>query len=257
MIDAYIEQLNPDGSDEEDDPDVLTEFVLELGQDDKPSPGDCAMVIVCAPGPATVFLKALAPSLQPAPWRLKLKKEPERRFPPPPKPTKFLIGGSVSGEMVAVALLEKELPADLAFAWSSALLAGFPKASQVIFMDTIARAEWRLTADQEKPQEPHLAGLWTSAWSSDTPCPSIVALPSPNSMGGLPAALLSQCEAAKKRGLAALALQDGAHSMASTLVGFQALAPLLEGVGLECEKAPDLVKAMRQVLPPPSLNIYA
>lgn len=263
MMDALIDQLNPEGSDEEDDPAPLTEFVFELGEDDKSAPvgcviapKDCRAVIVCAPGPATVYLRTVLPSLTQTPWRLKLVKEPERLFPPPPKPTRFLAAGGVK-QAVAVAVLEREIPADLAFAWASALLAGFPEASEVIFIDRIARADWRLVGEQERPQEPHLAGLWTSAWSSEVPCINIAALPSPNFLSGLAAALLSLCEAARKRGLVALALQDGAHAMASTLVGFEALRPLLSDLGLECEKAADFVGAMRMLLPPPSLSIYA
>lgn len=267
MLESLIDHLNPEGSDEEDDPTPLSEFILDLGKDGDSSssgypssgsnlsPKECRAVIVCAPGPAAVYLQTVLPSLKPMPWSLKVMKEPERLFPPPPKPVRFLAAGSAK-QAVAVALLEKEIPIDLAYAWSSALLAGFPEASEVIFMDRIFRADWRLVGEQERPHEPNLSGLWTSAWSS-APCPGMTVLPSPNFLGGLAAALLSQCEAAHRRCLTALALQDGAHAMASSLVGFEVLRPLLSELGLECEKSPDFVEAMRQLLPPPSLAIYA
>lgn len=254
MLETLIDQLNPECSDDEDNTDELTQFTLEVQKDSgcTVTPLDCKAVIVCAAGPASAYLRALLPSLKPAPWLLKVVKEPERRFPPPPKPASFLVSGNV-----AVACLEKEIASDLTFAWSSALLAGFPEASQVIFMDTICRADWRVTNEQERPQEPHLAGLWSNAYGSEAPCPSIKVLSSPNFLGGLPAALLSQCEAGNKRCLAALALQDGAHVMASTLVGFEALRPLFVGIGIECEKSPDLVKAVETLVSSPSLAIYA
>jgi hypothetical protein len=260
MLESLIDQLNPDGSDEEDDPEALTEFVLDLGSSACTiSPDGYSTVIVCAPGAASIYLQALVPSLLPTPWLLKAVKAPERSFPPPPKAVSFLVASASSGEAVAVALLEKEVSADLAFAWSSALRDGFPKASQIIHMDVIARAEWRTVSEQERPQEPHLCGLWTSAWGAGSPCPSLAALPSPNFLGGLPAALLSQCEAANRRCLAAFALQDGAHIMASSLVGFNGLKPLLAGTGLPCEEAPDLVEAVNRVVLPPThhLGIYA
>jgi len=254
MLDALIDQLNPEGSDDEDNPEVLTKFGLEVRKDAgfTATPADVSAVIVCSGAPAAAYLRALAPSLRPAPWLLKVVKEPERIFPPPPKPTNFCTVGSV-----AVAFLEQEIVADLSFAWSSALIAGFPKASQIIYMDMICRADWCVTSEQERPQEPHLAGLWSSACGLDAPCPSLKVLPSPNFLGGVPAALLSQCEAANKQGLAAYALQDGAHCLASSLVGFEALRPLFSRIGLECEKAPDFVEAMKTLVPPPGMNIYA
>jgi hypothetical protein len=261
MLDALLNDLNPDGSDEEDDPAPLTEFMLAAAEGTT-KPEDCSSVIVCGPGAAGTFIKTMVPALKPVTWRFTVSKEPERRFPPPPKPPAFFTSSSSSGKSVAVAILERDIPVDLAYAWVSALRKGFPKSSEIVMLDMITVGEWKTIGEQERPQEPNLFGLWTSAWVSSgekgsSPCPGISALPSPNFLGGVAAALLSQCEAEQKRGLVALALQDGAHVMASSLVGFEGLRPLLVELGLECAKSPDFVEALRHVAAPNSRSIYA
>ena len=72
MHESLIDQLNPEGSDDEDDPAALTEFTLDVQQDAgcTTTPEECSAVIVCA-GSSSDFLKAVIPSLKPAPWVLK------------------------------------------------------------------------------------------------------------------------------------------------------------------------------------------
>mmetsp|Transcript_115589 Transcript_115589/g.338127 ORF Transcript_115589/g.338127 Transcript_115589/m.338127 type:complete len:266 (-) Transcript_115589:82-879(-) len=265
MIGGLLDQIQPDASDEEDDDWQDVDFVLEAAGGPQESaedvqPSSCRAVVVCSAGAATAFaLGAFA--LRPVGWRLDFAKErPLRAFPPPPKPPKFFVAGS--GEKpVAVALLEGPLPADLAGAWAEALLRGLGGAAEVLFLDRVFRAGWLAPGAQERPLEPHLCGLWTAAWGSEGPpgLGSLARLPAPNCIQGLGGALLTQCEAARGRCLAALALQDGAHLGESCVRAFAGLAPLLQELGLLPKdwSAPDFGETLRQVVPPPSMSIYA
>jgi hypothetical protein len=87
----------------------------------------------------------------------------------------------------------------------------------------------------------------------------LTALPTPNSVEGLGAALLTECEAAQRRCLIALALQDGAHLGEGSVHAFSGLAPLLQKLSLIAEgaKRPDYGAALRQVASPLSMSIYA
>merc|ERR1712087_644236 len=108
------------------------------------------------------------------------------------------------------------------------------------------------------PQEPHLCGLWTSAWSPEGPG-RLAAYPSPNAVEGVGAALLAECESAQRRCLLALALQDGAHLGEGSLHAFASLTPMLGKLALLPEGAhqPNYSKALRQVVSPLSMSIYA
>mmetsp|Transcript_50005 Transcript_50005/g.149342 ORF Transcript_50005/g.149342 Transcript_50005/m.149342 type:complete len:274 (+) Transcript_50005:91-912(+) len=273
MIGGLLDQIQPEASDEEDDEQPEIEFVFEASggpQEGVAGGGEavelsaCRAVLVCSSGAATAFaLSALV--LQPVPWRLGFAKgcPTPRAFPPPPKPPRFFtVGGAAGGAAVAVALLEAHVPADLAGAWTEALLAGLGGDAEVLFLDRVFRAGWLTLGGNERPLEPHLCGLWTSAWGCEGPTglgSCVARLPAPNVVEGLGAALLMQSEAAHRRCLVALALQDGAHLGEGCIRAFAFLAPLLQELGLLPSdwRPPDFSEAVRQVVPPASMSIYA
>merc|ERR1719433_1483433 len=261
MIHGLLDQLQPDASDEEDDdtPDVEFEFREGEASEAKSSmtPGKCRTLVVCGPGAATAFALG-AFSLQPVPWRLDFArgKGPARAFPPPPRPPRFHVPSG--GGATAVAILDGPLPEDLATAWAEALLAGFPEAEEVLYLDRVFRAGWRAACGEERPLEPHLCGLWTAAWGAAGPPGAPAALPAPNIVQGLAAALLTQCEASGRRCLAALALQDGAHLTEGCVRAFTSLGPSLQASGLISDSdRPKYNEAVKQVVSPLSMSIYA
>lgn len=266
MIHGFLDHIEPTVSDDEDDERPDAEFVFSAKEEGKVRPEGCTAVLVCGPGAATAYaLSALA--LTPVQWSLEVVKETvARTFPPPPRSPRFYLAGAAAegSPSVAVAILDAPVPGDLAAAWSEALLGAFGGA-EVLVLDRIFRAGWRIFGEQVRPQEPHLCGLWTAAWGADGPIggagasTTLAVLPAPNAVEGLGAALLTQCEAAKRRCLVALALQDGAHLGEGSLRAFESLAPLLQRLGLQQEGAvaPDYREAVRQAVPPPSLSIYA
>merc|ERR1711879_357743 len=87
----------------------------------------------------------------------------------------------------------------------------------------------------ERPQEPHLCGLWSAAWSTkgsaQAPMP-VASLPTPNIVEGVPAALLTHCETKQIRCLVALALQDGAQHGEGTFRAFDRLEQTFQDLGL-------------------------
>lgn len=265
MIHGFLDHIEPTVSDDEDDERPDAEFAFRSKEDGEVQPQSCKAVLVCSPGAATAYAIS-AFSLTPVQWSLEVVKETlERTFPPPPRSPRFYVacprGEGASRLQVAVALLEAPVPDDMAAAWSEALLSAFGEA-EVLVLDRIFRAGWRVFGDQERPQEPHLCGLWTASWGCNGPTAgagALAVLPAPNAADGLAAALLTQCEAARRRCLVALAVQDGAHLGEGSLRAFEGLAPLFERLGLRQEgaKAPDYQQAVRQTVPPSSLAIYA
>lgn len=263
MIHSFLDQIQPDASDEEDDERPEIQFTFG-SKDASPGvrPEACQALLVCGAGAATAYaISALA--LRPVPWTLEVVKETLlRTFPPPPRSPRFYVAGAGAAAPVAVALLEGPVPGDLAAAWSEALLGAFTGAAEVLVLDRVFRASWRTAAGSEQPQEPHLCGLWTAAWGADGP-PSgaggLAILPAPNAVEGVAAALLTSCEAEQRKCLVALALQDGAHLGEGSVRAFEALAPLLRRLALlpESGKPPDYREVLRQVVPPPSMSIYA
>lgn len=270
MLESLLSQLQPEVSDEEDEEALpAAEFIFELLEgvettDSIPLPAACGSIVICSPGAATAFVKT-AFSLRPAPWRLTLMKELERSFPPAPKPPCFFVAEGSGESVTAVVLLQNKVPDDLAHAWCEALLAGFAGAREVVLFDSIMSRELQLLAGQQRPQEPYLCGLWTAAWeaaaSSRAPRlgAAVVPLPCANVLESVAAALLTQCEAAQKPCLAALALQDGAHVVERCLSGFELLCPALMDLGILPPdwQAPNYREALRAVQKPLSMSIYA
>lgn len=263
MIHGLLDVLQPNASDDEDDDQVDIEFALR-STGDAPSAESVRAVVVCGPGAATAFALS-AFSLVDTPWSLGAVQGQAgpRAFPPPPKPARILLrqGAQEKGAPVAIVLVESAVAADFAGAWAEALLAGFSGATEIIFLDRIYRAAWYSSDGREKPQEPYLTGLWTAAWqSAGLPTKETVApLPKPNCIEGLGAALLSQCEELQKPCLAALTLQDGAHLGEGCVRGFERLRPVLIHIGLVSEdwQRPSYREAVRKVVPPPAMSIYA
>jgi len=268
MIGGLLEDVIPDVSDDEEQgapapaPQLALESTAAAGAE---APGGCRAVVVCGAGAASAFA-AGAFSLRPAPWRLATVKEIERRFPPPPKPPRFFVADGAKGA-TAFVLLDGPVPADLAGAWAEALLQGFGSAEKVLMLDRVFRAEWRSLLGEERPQEPYVCGLWTSRWPTAAGCGGSAVstallpppLPAPNAVEGLPAALLTQCEVARRPCLAAFTLQDGAHLGEGCLRGFERLRPALTELGLLPGdwQPPDYKEAIRAVVQPMSLSIYA
>jgi len=281
MINALIDQLEPPVSDEEDDgPDVEFTFRATAAAPESGAacqPADCRAVIVCGAGAAAAYaLSALAPT--PVPWTLEAQDTAGRVFPPPPKSPRFYTVGGQGAAHVALAVLDGPVPGDFTNAWTEVLLDAFAGAQDIVFLDRIFRAGWRVVRPKahqealpdaeriakglERPQEPYLCGVWTAACGPDGPLESderLPQLPSTNALEGVPAALLTRCEASCRRCLVALALQDGVHLAEGTVSAFEALAPLFRRLGaLHADsKAPDYREAVRAVVPPPSLSIYA
>lgn len=269
MLYSLLDHIQPEVSDDEQDeaPEAV-DFVVDVIEDQGQTPSaqlaDVKTLVVCGPGAASVFATATFPALRPAPWRLSPStKEGRRHFPALPKaPRCFAVEGSGNGgALAAFVLLEGPVAAEFASAWSEAVLAAFPGAAQVLFLDRILSGEWQGFEGQARPAEPHLCGLWTGS----TPPrlthlqQSVDPLPAPNCIQGIGAALLTQCEAGRRSCLAALAVQDGAHLLEGTLRGFERLFPVLEELGLLApgHRAPDYQPAMRKFMPPSNMSIYA
>jgi len=263
MIHGFLDSIEPTVSDDEDDERPHVEFVFRAKEEGEVRPESCKAVLVCGPGAASAYALS-AFTLTPVQWSIDIVKETlVRTFPPPPRSPKFYIVGSGAegSSSVAVALLEAPVPGDLAVSWSEAFLGAFANA-EVLVLDRIFRAGWRIFGDQERPQEPHLCGLWTASWGGNGPTDgagALAVLPAPNAVEGLAAALLARCEAERRRCLVALALQDGAHLGEGSLRAFEGLGPLFRRLGVQQDgaKAPDYREAVRQAVPPPSLSIYA
>lgn len=266
MIHRLLDQIQPDASDDEDGPSSDIDFNFTGAADGDVAPEKCRAVIVCGAGAASAFALSSFP-LRPLGWKLEQRKEStaSRAFPPPPKTPRFFAVGD-GHALAAVALLDGGVPDDLAMAWAECLLNALPEAQEVVVMDRIFRAEWA-NVGRGRPEEPHLCGLWTAGWGSAGPsCASgadssgrLSLLPVPNVVQGLGAALLSQCEAERRRCLVALSLQDGAHLGEGCLRAFEGLAPLLREMGAlpPGSKPPNYGEAVRKVVPPASMSIYA
>ena len=211
MIHGLLDHIQPCVSDDEDDqPDLEFAFTGTKSL-------DCKTLVICGPGPASAFaLQVFA--LQPLSWSFK-PKDSCRAFPPPPKSPSFFQVSDADG--VVVVVLDGPVAAEYATAWADELLLSF-EGAQVLFLDRILRAEW-CCPSCPRPDEPYLAGLWTSCSGERIP-----ALPAPNIVQGLGAAVLACCEAKSTRCTVALTLQDGAHLSEGCLKGYEALVPLLQ-----------------------------
>lgn len=286
MIHGLLDHMQPDASDEEDDERQEPRFVLrapEAKQDagdairsalaavrpEKAAaetdvrPEACGALVLCGPGAGTAYALSTF-ELKPLPWTFEVVKDTlESVLPPPPRSPKFFVVAGAGAEAlaapVAVAFLEAPVPPEMAASWTQALMEAFQGATEVLLLDRVFRAGWFAAGGGERPQEPHLCGLWTSAWGPEGPTPRPSAMPSPNSVEGLGAALLTECEVAQRRCLVALALQDGAHLAEGSLHAFSALSPMFRRLALlpAGAKKPNYGEALRQVVSPLSMSIYA
>ncbi|CAE7205637.1 unnamed protein product [Symbiodinium natans] len=213
MIHGLLDQIQACVSDDDDEqPDVS--FVLSGMKD-----VTCQTLVVCGPGPASAFaLQAF--NMVPLPLSLESKEDSPLRPLPPPRAPRFF----KASDGAVVAVLETHVSGEYAAAWAEALLSALGGKPQVVYLDRILRAEW-CSFDRCRPEEPYLAGLWTSAFSGSEK--AVPVLPAPNFVEGLAAALLSNCEARSWPCLVALALQDGAHMSEGCLHAFEALVPML------------------------------
>lgn len=255
MIHGLLEQMQPVVSDDEDDDIPYTSFVFCSQGGGDALPNSCKTVLICCPGAAAAYALT-AFSLVPVQWSMEVDKETLlRAYPPPPRSPKFYVA---AGGSVAVAILDAPVSNDLAYAWCDALLSAFGDA-EVIVLGQIFRASWRVCGHEEKPEEPHLSGLWTASCGGPLDGSRLALLPPPNAVDGLPAALLSRCEATRRRCVLALALQDGAHLGAGCLRAFEGLSPTFARLSLRAAdaKTPDYAEAIRLHLPPPALSIYS
>lgn len=288
MIHSLLDHIQPDASDEDDDERPEPRFALYTReaapspmavktQDDPAAfiraavaavpaatavqPEACRALVLCGPGAGTAYALC-AFELKPMPWTFQADKDTEENaFPPPPRSPKFFTAvgpGAAAEAPVAVAFLEAPVAPEFAASWAEAMLEAFSGAVEVVMLDRVFRAGWFAAGGGERPQEPHLCGLWTSAWPLEGPG-RVAAYPSPNAVEGVGAALLTECESAGRRCLVALALQDGAHLGEGSLHAFASLAPLLRRLSLLPEGAqkPNYSVALRQVVPPVSMSIYA
>lgn len=264
MIHGFLAFQEAPISDDEDDDRPDVDFIFRGHPEDSATlaPANCRALIVCAPGAASSFVKGAFP-LRRVAWQFETKGEPVRLIPTPPKtPSFFIIDGAKEGsgaEAVVFALLDGFVAPELATAWVETLLESFPSASDVFYLDHIFRNDYRRNADnKERPQEPHLCGLWTHA-RDKAKVEAIAPLPGPNTVEGTAAALLTQCEATRKRCLVALALQDGAHMGAGCLKAFEQLQAVFSGIGLMSEgwRGPDYDDVLRKTVHPPAMSIYA
>eukprot|EP00811_Abedinium_folium_P004212 NODE_13877_length_1141_cov_7.179487.p1 GENE.NODE_13877_length_1141_cov_7.179487~~NODE_13877_length_1141_cov_7.179487.p1 ORF type:complete len:288 (-),score=93.52 NODE_13877_length_1141_cov_7.179487:278-1045(-) len=254
MMHSIIGSMLAEGSDDEYDERPSVRFGFRMsGGSAEVDPGQCSAVVVCAAGAAEAFADSSL-RLRRVAWSLTAMDDVEvRRFPAAPKSPRFFT--SPAGN-VALALLAEPVPPELADAWVDALLAAFHAAKAFIVLDAAPRASWR---SSEPPDEPHLCGLWTSAWEGPPPVDGITVLPAPNAVEGLAASLLTCCEMERKRCLVALTLQDGLMVSGAALRAFHALLPLLLQLGLAPEDwAPpqDYREVVRKMLRPVGVAIY-
>ncbi|OLP91518.1 Proteasome assembly chaperone 1 [Symbiodinium microadriaticum] len=243
MIHGLLDQIQACVSDDDDEqPDVSFVFSGEHEL-------TCQTLVVCGPGPGSAFALQVF-DLLPLPVRLEpMEDSPVRALPPPRAPRFFK-----ASDGVVVAVLDTHVSGEYAVAWADTLLSTLKGRPQVLFLDRILRAEW-CSCDRRRPEEPYLAGLWTSAFNGSE---SVPALPPPNFVEGLAAALLSGCEARSWPCLVALALQDGAHMSEGCLLAYEALVPLLiELQVISSWQRPRYREALQKVIPPTSMSIYA
>lgn len=254
MIHGLLDQIQPGASDEEDDERDATEFCfVSPANGSGPDPATFKVIVVCAPGAASAFgLSSLAN--RPLPWTLEAKKG-EPVFPLPPKSPRFFACRDV--DHAALAVLDTSVAPEFAAAWCATFLQTFAGA-EVVFLDRVFRASWQADGESERPKEPHLACLWSSACASGG-LRGLQPLPLPNVLEGLGAALITSCEADRRTCVCALTVQDGAHLGEGCVRAFEALAPLLLELGVVSQgwRIPNLREAVRQVVPPASMNIYA
>mmetsp|Transcript_34980 Transcript_34980/g.99507 ORF Transcript_34980/g.99507 Transcript_34980/m.99507 type:complete len:262 (+) Transcript_34980:111-896(+) len=261
MIHGILASMEPIVSDGEEDESDEVNFVFRENASGTAAAAarDCSVLIICGPGAASAYALS-AFSLSKAPWTLDLENPGVRTFPPPPRTPRFF---TIEGSGAAVALLDQAVPTEFSIAFAEALLPAFGRADNVIFLDRVFRAGWRMACGEaERPQEPHLCGLWTSAWGPAGPLGkegALPRLPAPNAVEALQAAVLTRCQADGTCAMLALALQDGAHLGEGVVGAFEGLAPLLRRLGAlpEGASAPDYRAAVRMVVPPASMSIYA
>eukprot|EP00438_Fugacium_kawagutii_P008024 Skav209175 [mRNA] locus=scaffold1137:462861:463595:- [translate_table: standard] len=244
MIHGLLDQIQPSVSDDEDDqPDV--DFAFEGDR------SDCKTLVICGCGPASAFAGEVF-ALRPLAWTFK-PQDSIRVFPPLPTSPKFCEVADAEG--VVVVLLDAPVAAEYAVAWADGLLRsldGAHGAPAVLFLDRILRSEW---CSCPRPEEPHLAGLWTSC---SQPFELLPALPAPSIVQGLAAAVLASCEARSTKCIVAMTLQDGAHLSERCLQGFEGLVPLLQELQvIQTWQRPSYREALRKVIPPASMSIYA
>eukprot|EP00929_Paragymnodinium_shiwhaense_P004437 TRINITY_DN105386_c0_g1_i1.p1 TRINITY_DN105386_c0_g1~~TRINITY_DN105386_c0_g1_i1.p1 ORF type:complete len:257 (-),score=50.85 TRINITY_DN105386_c0_g1_i1:148-918(-) len=256
MIHGWLDSADaPPSDDEYEGGDLEFAFNSSAKAEDAPRSA-CKTVIVAGPGAPTAFVLSAFGKLQEVSWLFDLAEGQEAPIAPPlpPRPPKFYVA---SEGRVAVVLLDSPVAQELAPAWTEAFLDGFPADATVLFLGHIYRTEF-CAIGAERPQEPHLCGLWTAAVAPPA-CNAVAELPVPNVVGGVAAALLTHCEGTKRRCLVALTLQDGAHLGEGCVRAFERLLPFYEEAGLASKdwKAPDYRDALRKVVPQPKMGIYA
>jgi len=284
MIHGLLDFMQPDASDDEDDERQELRFEFQIREAAAPAEADaaaaiktalsavkpqaatvrpeaCSALVLCGPGAGHAYALSCF-ELKPMPWAFEVVKESVKsQVPPPPRSPKFFVaagaGAASLAGPVAVAFLEAQLSPEMAESWIEALLAAFKGATEVVLLDRVYRAGWFAAGGGEKPQEPHLCGLWSAAWGAEAPLAQV--LPAPNSIEGLGAALLTECEVAQRKGLVALALQDGAHLAEGSLHAFSGLTSLFRRLALMPEGAfkPKYTEALKQVVAPLAMSIYA
>lgn len=285
MIHAYLDHMDAPASDDEDDrrPDVR--FVLKTAAEDAKSAGSpaaadvafappgrgaspaaCAAIVVCGPGAASAFAASAFDGLRAVPWTLEVVGGvAPRQLPRPPASPRFLTTAADEASSVALVLMVEPVPGELASAWVEALLNAFSAATQVVFLDRLFRAEYR---SDERPQEPHLTGLYTAAWAAaanaekkECVSSAVATLPGPNFVEGAAAALLTACEGEQRQCLVAYTLQDGAHVSSMCLEAFEGLRPLFRSLGLKDGEgrasSVDYLRVLEKVVSPPSMSVYA
>lgn len=263
MIQEYMDTVEPEESDEEDDPEPLRTFRVEVVMDNasrivgKPNT-DPSIVIICGTGPACAFMTEALTLGKPLPWCLREETDSVKyRFPPPPKSPRFY---SPEGtERCVVILLEEPVAVELAHAWTEALFEGLGGCPTVVFLDTLLLSTWKSLDDlQPKPEEPRLFSLHTPSWDAHRST-QIEQLPIPNVVEGICAAILTRCHIRGQQCLVALALQDGAHAGSRTLEGFSGLQTVFKDsdIGVPLSAKLDYEAMEKGVREAAGLSIYA
>lgn len=264
MIHGLLDQMQPLVSDDEEDERAPLAFLFEDCESETattPAREDIRILVICG-GDAAAAFADVAFSLRPVPWSVRLDPGADApMFPPPPSAPKISVLAESGAVPAAFVLMKGIVPSNMAFAWTQALLDGFKSVTEVIFMDRMFRSAFRVQPGQDRPCEPHLGGLWSSAWEKAglSESGAVVPLPVPNAVEGVAAALLTQCEVDRRCCLVARALQDGAHLTEGCLCAFEWLRPIFLQLGLVEDgwSAPNYSDAVRKVVPPPSMSIYA
>lgn len=259
MIHGYLDTLEPEESDEEDDPDPLRSFVLDKALSSGALPAsEPSVVIICSTGAASAFLREAVALGKQLPWSLHESGDSDKyRFPPCPKSPRFFCPEGV--DTCVVVMLEEPVGAEISYAWTAALFEGLGGCPTVVFLDTLLCSAWKSLDDRPRPQEPSLFSLWTSSWKAQQSTQSLTQLPIPNVVEGICAATLTRCEMRGQQCLVALALQDGVHAGSRTLEAFSGLRTVFSQVGSGMELAAHLdYKAMEKgVREAGGLSIYA